>query len=254
LELVTPPAKKSHPYLRIASELRDRILSGSLAPGDPVPSTRQLMRDYNVAMATAAKVLSTLKAEGLTDVQPGAGTVVAANRHNNARDRMVSMRRGARIYPEDEFAQIVSATVEAASTGVAEALGVLAGSPVIRRHRITSNITTGPVSVSTSWFAGDLAATSPELLDTNRILEGTPGYIERTTGRVFTVGRERFTASAAEPDEAAELRVQPGFSVMRGRNWIYDQHGFVVEYGESVVLAGRWFTYDYKIAPSVTQT
>lgn len=65
------------PYLRIVEELRRRIVSGELAAGDKIPSTRQIMREWGVAMATAGKVLARLQEEGLARVVPGAGTVVA---------------------------------------------------------------------------------------------------------------------------------------------------------------------------------
>jgi AcrR family transcriptional regulator len=65
------------PYQRIAADLRRRITSGELAPGDRLPSTRQIARDWNVALATATKVLALLHAEGLVTAQPRVGTVVA---------------------------------------------------------------------------------------------------------------------------------------------------------------------------------
>ncbi|MEV5240338.1 TetR/AcrR family transcriptional regulator C-terminal domain-containing protein [Streptomyces cinnamoneus] len=69
--------KISPPYLRIAAELRQRIADGELTPGDRVPSTRQIAREWNVALATATKVLTTLRQEGLVRAQPRVGTVVA---------------------------------------------------------------------------------------------------------------------------------------------------------------------------------
>ena len=68
----TPP-----PYLRIAAELRERIASGELATGDRLPSTRQIVREHGVAMATASKVLAVLCHEGSARAVPGVGTVVA---------------------------------------------------------------------------------------------------------------------------------------------------------------------------------
>ncbi|GAA5192152.1 GntR family transcriptional regulator [Rugosimonospora acidiphila] len=65
------------PYRRIAADLRRRIADGELAPGDRVPSTRQLARDWNVALATATKVLALLHSEGLVRARPRVGTVVA---------------------------------------------------------------------------------------------------------------------------------------------------------------------------------
>ncbi|WP_241564336.1 TetR/AcrR family transcriptional regulator C-terminal domain-containing protein [Nonomuraea polychroma] len=65
------------PYLRIVEEIRRRITSGELAAGDKVPSTRQIVREWGVAMATASKVLGRLQEEGLARAVPGVGTVVA---------------------------------------------------------------------------------------------------------------------------------------------------------------------------------
>jgi DNA-binding transcriptional MocR family regulator len=66
------------PYRRIAAEIRQRITSGALRTGDRVPSTRQLVQEFGVAMATATKVLATLRQEGLVRTLPGIGTVVDA--------------------------------------------------------------------------------------------------------------------------------------------------------------------------------
>jgi DNA-binding transcriptional regulator YhcF (GntR family) len=66
------------PYLRIVAEIRDRIASGRLRPGDRIPSTRQITQQWGVAMATATKVIATLRNEGVVDTRPGAGTVVRA--------------------------------------------------------------------------------------------------------------------------------------------------------------------------------
>lgn len=65
------------PYARIAEELRRRIETGELAPGDRVPSTRAITQRWGVAMATATKALASLRQEGLVRAIPGVGTVVA---------------------------------------------------------------------------------------------------------------------------------------------------------------------------------
>ncbi|GAA0381212.1 TetR/AcrR family transcriptional regulator C-terminal domain-containing protein [Streptomyces blastmyceticus] len=67
-------------YSRIVAELRQRIETGELAPGDRVPSTREITRQWNVAMATATKALTELRREGLVRAVPGVGTVVAERR------------------------------------------------------------------------------------------------------------------------------------------------------------------------------
>jgi AcrR family transcriptional regulator len=66
-----------HPYQQIVSDIRDRIASGELRPGDPVPSARTITRVWGVAIATATKAHAALRDEGLTVTRPGIGTIVA---------------------------------------------------------------------------------------------------------------------------------------------------------------------------------
>jgi DNA-binding transcriptional regulator YhcF (GntR family) len=86
------------PYLRIVTAIKDRIARGELGPGEKIPSTRQITRDWGVAMATATKVITTLRDEGVVDTKPGAGTVVRATQsapavrktaHELSRERIV---------------------------------------------------------------------------------------------------------------------------------------------------------------------
>lgn len=63
-------------YVRIVAEIRRRIDNGDLRPGDRVPSTRQIIREWGVAMATATKVLTTLRQHGVVRTVRGVGTIV----------------------------------------------------------------------------------------------------------------------------------------------------------------------------------
>ena len=114
------------PYLQIASNLREKIVSGELSDGDPIPSARQITRDWGVAMATATKVLATLRSEGLVRALPGIGTVVTSREslHAAAGDRSSSIARRGRIYPPGHYARILSSELTTAPDEVADALGL----------------------------------------------------------------------------------------------------------------------------------
>jgi DNA-binding transcriptional regulator YhcF (GntR family) len=81
------PRKPTAPYAKIVAELRSRIERGMLAPGDRVPSTREIMRRYRVAMATATKVLSALQHEGLVRTVAGVGSTVSGTPHRRGSKR-----------------------------------------------------------------------------------------------------------------------------------------------------------------------
>jgi DNA-binding transcriptional regulator YhcF (GntR family) len=74
---VTDPRPR---YLRIAAEIERRIATGELRPGDPVPTTRAIVREWGVAMATATKALAALKQSGAIESAARVGAVVAARR------------------------------------------------------------------------------------------------------------------------------------------------------------------------------
>ena len=67
-------------YLRIADEIAGDIRGGRLAEGQPAPSTRRIVRDWNVAMATATKAIGALREAGLVETIPGSGTIVRPRR------------------------------------------------------------------------------------------------------------------------------------------------------------------------------
>lgn len=75
--LVRVSSAPEPPYRQIVTQIRAQIVAGRLRPGDRVPSARQITSDWGVAIATATKVLATLRAEGLVTAMPGIGTVVA---------------------------------------------------------------------------------------------------------------------------------------------------------------------------------
>lgn len=81
------------PYQVIAAELRRRIEAGELKPGDRVPSTRALVRDFGVAMATATKALQALQQERLVHASPGVGTVVGPPPRSATRSRPAAAHR-----------------------------------------------------------------------------------------------------------------------------------------------------------------
>ncbi len=147
------------PYARIAADLRRRIIEGELAPGDRVPSTRQVAAQWGVALATATRALAELRREGLVRAEPRVGTVVAepppalppppgaATRPGDrarltappSRDAEATRRRpGAGAERELTRERVVRAAIEIADAeglpalsmrGVAARLGVAAMSP-----------------------------------------------------------------------------------------------------------------------------
>jgi len=62
---------------QLVASLRTQILSGSIKPGDRLPSSRDLARDYGVSRGTIVNVIEILRAEELLVSRKGSGVFVA---------------------------------------------------------------------------------------------------------------------------------------------------------------------------------
>ncbi|MEU5535816.1 TetR/AcrR family transcriptional regulator C-terminal domain-containing protein [Streptomyces sp. NPDC020362] len=114
-------------YRQIVAELRRQIETGELAPGDRVPSTREITKEWGVAMATATKVLTELRHEGMVRAVPGVGTVVEAPSRpvRNARPAAAPRPGGAPDAPSGRAALTLGRIIAAAVT-VADTEGLAA--------------------------------------------------------------------------------------------------------------------------------
>jgi len=101
------------PYLRIAEALKQRMANGDLRQGDRLPSTRQIARDWKVALATATKALTVLRHEGLIEARARSGTVVAVSSSGSA-----TQRRHSPTPPDHDLSQerVVLAAIEIADS------------------------------------------------------------------------------------------------------------------------------------------
>jgi AcrR family transcriptional regulator len=124
------------PYQQIAAELRRRIEAGELVPGARVPSTRAIVDEWGVAMATATKVLTELRHQGLVRAVPGVGTVVEGDRPAT---RPVPSPRRQRV-PEGG---LTSDRIVAAGIAVADAEGLGA----VSMRRVATEVGVAPMSL-----------------------------------------------------------------------------------------------------------
>ncbi|MBJ6759134.1 TetR/AcrR family transcriptional regulator C-terminal domain-containing protein [Myxococcaceae bacterium JPH2] len=123
------------PYRRIVEDVKRQLRTGALQPGDRLPSTRELARQWKVALATAAHAMRVLAQEGIVRAMPRVGTVVAggSSRQGAARGTAESTRerivRAAIAMADDEGLPALSIR------GVASKLGL----PVMSLYRYVAS-------------------------------------------------------------------------------------------------------------------
>jgi len=74
-------------YEQVIYAAKRAIISGRMMPGDAFPSVRNLSTELKINPNTAHKVVTHLLDQGLLEVRPGMGTVVALPPHSSAREK-----------------------------------------------------------------------------------------------------------------------------------------------------------------------
>ena len=71
-------------YVRIADDLRRKIQTGKLAPGERLPTQPKLADEYGVSIQPVKMALFVLQSEGLVEGHQGKGVYVAEKRAGDA--------------------------------------------------------------------------------------------------------------------------------------------------------------------------
>lgn len=117
---------------QIAEQIRAQCLSGSLTPGQCLPSVRQLAKELVVNVNTVVRVYERLAAEGLVEMRQGEGTFVLApaakkqvaadlddQRQQFGRDLQAMVRRGVMLgIAPAELRRLLSEAIQGAKEQV----------------------------------------------------------------------------------------------------------------------------------------
>ncbi|MFC1416342.1 GntR family transcriptional regulator [Streptacidiphilus cavernicola] len=234
------------PYRLIADELRRRIMSGELAPGDKVPGENTLVTQYAVAAETARKALGVLAAEGLTEARRGSATRVRAFRpimRQGVKRLAAEQWGGGRSIWQADLDQRplttdrVAVAEQPCPEHIAPALNLQPADPVWVRDR-RYLVEGQPVMLATSYLPAQLVAGSA----ITREDTGSGGIYARLAelGHGPVHFREQVRARLALPEEAAALGLGVTAPVVLIVRYAYAEGGVPVEVNEMVLDASRY--------------
>ena len=105
-------------YQQIVDQVKDKVLTGVLQPGEALPSMRLLARELKISVITTKRAYEELEREGFLTTQPGRGSFVAEKNLEFAREermraleeslaKAVELARGCDV-SERELVQLVT--------------------------------------------------------------------------------------------------------------------------------------------------
>ena len=202
---VVVPRQRALKHVQVREHVRGLI--DALPPGAAAPSERELVARFGVARMTVRQALDALVAEGLLERIPGRGTFVARPRSVRARPSSFTeemRRRG--LLPES---QTLIARIEQAGPGVARALDISTGDPVLHWKRLR-RADQDVVCLEDAYLN--------EVLLPGFLQHGTPTSLyDALDSRGLRPSRveDSIAAERAGTDEAALLEIEVGDPVLR---------------------------------------
>lgn len=211
-------------YGAIADQLRERIREGEWVPGELLPRMVDLAEEFGVNRNTIARAVAELEAEGLVWAVPRRGTIVRpGGRRRITRGNVVKRNRrhmvdgkevaggysfpaasGTESWPHHitPFASLEILDNER----IAEMLKVPAGSPILRRRRVTGPDGEPPFQMSNTWIHPRGVADAPRVAEQGA---GPGGWLDRLeeVGHGPIKWVEYYRARTPSQDEAANLHI-----------------------------------------------
>ena len=233
-------------YLRVAGDLRQKIVNGSLPPHTRLPSQARIREEYGVSDTVALEARKVLMAEGLVEGRSGSGTYV--------RERPVprSVARsgyrpvgGATPFRQEQADGEGRGTWESssaqteASASVAERLSIKPGDRVMCTRYVFREAGEA-MMLSTSWEPLAVTGRTPVMLPEEGPLGGM-GVVERMAAIDVIVdnGTEEVGARPGLAEELLALGGVPGHVVLVVQRTFYAS-GRPVETADVVVPADRY--------------
>ncbi|MFE7773916.1 GntR family transcriptional regulator [Streptomyces sp. NPDC057445] len=233
-------------YLRVASDLRRKIVNGSLPPHTRLPSQARIREEYGVSDTVALEARKVLMAEGLVEGRSGSGTYVRERPVPRSISRSgYRSASGASPFRQEQAAEGTRGTWESsseqveASAAVAARLGIGTGERVMRTHYVFRDAGEA-MMLSTSWEPLAITGRTPVMLPEEGPLGGC-GVVERM-GAIDVVVDNVAEEVGARPGLAEELVTLggvPGHVVMVIQRTYYAS-GRAVETADVVVPADRY--------------
>jgi len=223
---------------QVCNSLRERILSGDLAPHQRLPSEACLMRSFGFSRVTVRQGLKDLAAEGLVYSQQGKGSFVSAPHATYNLSALLGFHEAMQGKPFVAASHVRRSGDTAATREIAAALKLKRGGPVFEVKRIRC-LNTRPVSVDLSYFPPDIG----ERLRNQDLNQDIFPLLE---AQGIGLGRSRLCIEAQPcPEEfAADLAVAPGAPVLRLARLTYSNFDRPVDYEH---LYCRGDSYQYKV-------
>lgn len=232
------------PYYQLAQILEQKILSGELRLGEPLPSETELGKTYKLSRMTVRKCLNLLAEKGLVDAQQGRGTFIsrpALDRAGFIVDEFHKEMSRRSLVPD---AKLIAVNVSKPTSEIAEKLAVKQEDRVLSFSRLLLADNT-PIAVERKYLRFNKGR---PILENELQYRAFSEIILAHTEVLPVQSRMLMRAEAADETNARYLQVPVGSPLLCLEQFLYTKVGEPVGWGLFYYCGDR-FTLVSEVVP-----
>ena len=229
-------------FQQVKESIRRKILDGTYAPHQKLPSERQMIEAFSVSRITVRQALSQLQRDGLIFKINGKGTFVSLAKAQFDVSTLKGFGESAASIGQAAFSKLISITTEVPKDTVASCLKLANGVRATRIQRLrylncealAFDITYAPTHVSDGFGNADLE--QRDLFD----------VLENECGIAIGSARVNLESMICDSELAGFLNMEPGSAALHIERTILDRSGEPLLY-ENLFYRGDRFRFGMEI-------
>jgi GntR family transcriptional regulator len=222
-------------YYQLAAAIRERIHSGSLAPGEQLPAERELAERAGISRMTARQALADLARGGDVIARHGVGTFVAEPKLTHDALHLLGFTEEMERAAGAVSSRVLEQGVMTPPAAIAVALDLAAGEETVRIVRLRLAAET-PLLLETSLVP---RSRCPGLEDENLERQSLYGLLERRYGYRPRAARQTIEATTASAFESELLQITEGAPLLLVEGVTTTEEGAPIEWFQAIYRADR---------------
>lgn len=223
-------------YLQLKEKLGMAIADGSLAPGEALPSERELAQQMKLSRMTVRRAFEELVADSLVERRQGSGTYVLPQRLEQVFDRVLGFVEEARSLGFRAGSRLLEALLVPADQQTADALGINKGNDVLRVTRLRT-ADEQPLAIQIAHLSPHLKAFPVDKLKASHSLYHT---VAEHYGIRPDHAKQTVSARMPNRQECRLLDIKSSTPLLALERITFDRQGQAFEYVQSAYRSDKY--------------
>lgn len=226
-------------YYQLKEIIRQKVTGGQWAPGEPIPSERELCEQYGISRMTARQSITELVNEGYLYREQGKGTFVAQPKITQQLSQLTGFTEDMEARAKHPAAQVLHQQMIPADANLAAILQLKPGQLLFQVQRL--RLANGePLAIETSQisFFG-----CEQLMGEDLVHNSLYNLLETKYGQPPLEADQELEARLAGEDEARLLKITRNEPVLLIRRTSYTDRNKPLEYAKSVYRGDKYRFY-----------